>query len=125
MGDFDRALVGQAEDPVAPAGVHPLGQVDARFPVSFESSVPAALLVMSQLFSALARRDPKGLGQVLHFPFASYEGTEPEVVESAEQLAARPPKSLNLASEGKSHIQPGAYDVLESIEIHTHSCVSA
>jgi hypothetical protein len=125
MGDFDRAVMGSADDPAKPEGVQPLGQVDARFAVSFENSVPAALLVMSQLFSALARRDAKGLQQVLHFPFASYEGTEPEVVESFEQLATRPPKSLNLGGEGKSHIQPGSYDILEGIEIHTYNCVSA
>src|SRR5215510_8191254 len=57
MGDFDRAVLGSADDPAKPAGMHPLGQVDARFTVSFESSVPAALLVMSQFFAALARRD--------------------------------------------------------------------
>ncbi|MPZ98618.1 MAG: hypothetical protein GEU80_04615 [Dehalococcoidia bacterium] len=114
-----------AGDPQKPEGIHPLGQPDARFPVFYEQSVPNGLRVMSEFFIALARRDLEEIADLMHYPLASYEGTEPEVIESREQLLASPPKSLNVTSQGKSHIQPGAYDLLDGIKIHVYNPVGA
>lgn len=83
----------EAQNPAKPAGLHPLGQPDARFSVSFESSVPEAMRLLSEYFVALSRRDLEGMARTLHFPFASVEGTEPVVIESLEQLHGQPPKS--------------------------------
>ena len=71
-------------NPQKPEDIHPLGQPDARFPVFYQESVPNGLRVMAELFTALAQRNLEALADVLHFPFATYEGTEPEVIESRE-----------------------------------------
>ena len=116
---------GGATDPQKPEGIHPLGQPDARFPVFYEQSVPNGLRVMSEFYIALAQRDLEAVADLMHFPVATYEGTEPEVIESREQLLAAPPKSLNVTGQGASHIQPGAYDLLDSVEIHVYNPVGA
>jgi len=112
-------------DPLKPTGLHPQGQLDARFAVSYEATVPKALSLMAEFFAALAARDLERMAGCLHFPFATYEGTEPDVVESLEQLRADPPKSLNVTGQGKSHIQPGGFDLLDGIELHLYNPVGA
>jgi hypothetical protein len=114
-----------AVDPARPAGLRPLAQLDARFPVAFEASVPAAMRVLTEYFAALARRDLDGMARTLHFPFATYEGTEPVVVERREQLLAEPPPSMNVAGAGVSYIQPGAYDLLDGLELHVYNPIGA
>lgn len=115
----------EAQNPATPAGLHPLGQPDARFSVSFESSVPEAMRLLSEYFVALSRRDLEGMARTLHFPFASVEGTEPVVIESLEQLMASPPKSMNVTSSGDSHVQPDSYDLLDGLELHVYNPVGA
>jgi hypothetical protein len=105
--------------------MHPLGQLDGRFAVSFEESVPQSLALLGRYFSALAKRDAEGMADLLHFPFATYEGTEPEVIETREQFLASPPKSMNVIGRGASHIQPGAYDLLDGLNIHVYNPVGA
>jgi hypothetical protein len=112
-------------DPVRPAGLHPLGQLDARYPVAFQASVPQAMWLLTEYFAALSRRDLEAVARTLHFPFAIYEGTEPLVVESAEQLLAEPPPSINLAGGNGSPIQPGAYEILDGLELHVYNPVGA
>src|ERR1700728_4565488 len=85
---------GTAEDPQAPKGLSPLGMLDYRFPISYETSVPAGVRVLTQYFAALSRRDLKGMAETLHFPFASFEGTEPVVVQTADELMAHAPASM-------------------------------
>lgn len=112
-------------DPVRPKGLHPMGQLDARYPVAYETTVPEAMRVLTAYFAALSRRDLDGMARPLHFPFAAYEGTEPVVIESAEQFLAEPPRSMNVSGQGVSHIQPGAYDLLDGIELHVFNPVGA
>jgi len=112
-------------DPEKPEGIHPLGQPDARFPVFYRDSVPNGLRVMSELFAAIATRDLEAVADLMHYPFATYEGTEADVIETREQFLASPPKSLNVSGEGASHIQPGAYDLLDSIEVLVYNPVGA
>ncbi len=116
---------GAASDLARPPGMHPQGQLDARFAVAFEETVPNSLALLGRYFNALARRDAAAMADLLHFPFASYEGAEPTVVESREQFLAGPPKSMNVSGRGTSAIQPGAYDMLDSIQIHVYNPVGA
>ncbi len=111
-------------DPAAPEGLRPLAQPDARFPV-FHASVAPSLKVMSAYFAAIAARDLAAVADLMHFPFATFEGTEPIVVESREALLTNPPKSLTFAPGAGSHIQPGAYDLLDSIQLHLYNPVGA
>jgi hypothetical protein len=114
-----------ALDPVKPDGLRPLAQLDARFPVAFETTVPEAMRILTQYFAALSRRDLEGMAETLHVPFATYEGAEPVVVESREQLLREPPQSMNVTGRGPSHIQPGAFDILAGIELHVFNPVGA
>lgn len=104
---------GDATDPREPEGIHPLGQLDARFPVTYRESVPRATSVLTEYFAALARRDVDAMAETLHFPFGVYEGIEPIVVESAEELRTDPPPSMDVAG----HVQPGSYDLLCDLEL--------
>lgn len=100
-----------------PEGIHPSGQLDARFPVTYRESVPNAMSVLTEYFAALARRDVDAMAETLQFPFGVYEGIEPVVVESAEELRTDPPPSMDVTGEGDGHVQPGSYDLLENLEL--------
>src|SRR5580692_8753257 len=56
--------------PSLPAG----GLLDQRYPISYRNSIPAAVRVMTDYFAALSQRDLKGMAEMCHFPFASFEG---------------------------------------------------
>jgi hypothetical protein len=114
-----------ADDPVRPEGLHPLGQLDARYPVAFETTAPEAMRVLTTYLAALCRRDLAGMAGTLHFPFATYEGTEPVVIESFDQLLSATPQSMNVSGRRISQIQSGAYDILDGIELHVFNPVGA
>jgi hypothetical protein len=113
------------DDPQKPAGLAPRAQLDSRFPVTYETSVPEAMRLVTKYFAALSRRDLKAMAETLHFPFGSFEGTEPVVVESAEQLMSSPPPSMNVTGNGDHLIKPGTYDMLDSIQLHVYNPVGA
>jgi hypothetical protein len=100
-----------------PPGMHPMGQLDARFPVAYEASAPAALEVAIGWMAALAKRDAAAMAARMHFPFAIFEGTEPLVVESAEAFHAAPPQSLNVTGRGASEVAAGTYDLLDQLAL--------
>ena len=79
-----------------PQGLKPGSQLDARFPVSYQKSVPEAMRVMAEYFTALSRRDMDGLAKTLHFPYALYERTVPIIVESEDDLFLNPPPTINI-----------------------------
>jgi len=112
------------QDPQPPSGIKPLAQLDSRFAITFESSVPAAMSLLTQYFRALSERDLAGMAKTLHFPFATYEGTEPVVIETSDALLAHPPLSMNVTAKGDSLIEAGAYDMLDSIQLHTYTPVT-
>jgi hypothetical protein len=114
----------EMQDPPAPSGIHPLAQFDSRFPVAFESSVPQAITLLTAYFRALSARDLAGMAQYLHFPFATYEGTDPVLVETKEALMSNPPLSMNVTGQGPTLIEKGSYDMLDSIELHTYNPVN-
>lgn len=112
-----------AEDPQKPIGLGAMGLPDARFPMTYETSVPAAVGVLTQHLKALSQRDLKALSKTMQYPFASYEGTDPVIIASAEELIAKAPPSMNISlnperfTDHDSYIKDGSYDVLNGIEI--------
>jgi hypothetical protein len=122
---------GAVEDPQAPKGLAPLGMLDYRFPMSYETSVPAGVRVLTQYFAALSRRDLKGMAETLHFPFASFEGTEPVVVQTADELMAHAPASMNMTenperyTDHDGYLKPGCYDAFDSLEVIDSDPISA
>jgi hypothetical protein len=113
------------ENPQTPAGLRPGAEPDCRFPEFYQTSVPAGMRLVTDYFAALSRRDPRGMAQTLHFPFLSYEGTEPVIVESVEKLLSDPPPSMNVTGKGDHFIKPGAYDVMEGIELLIYNPIGA
>lgn len=113
----------QAAEPEKPAGLGPRAMVDNRFPVTFQTSVPQGIGILTQFFTALNQRDLREIADLLHFPFATFEGTEAVIVNSPEELLARPPASLNMTTNPErysghdGYLKPGAYDVLDGIEV--------
>ncbi|HYL39272.1 MAG TPA: hypothetical protein VEV17_25355 [Bryobacteraceae bacterium] len=112
-----------AVDPQAPKGLGPRAMVDNRFPLTYQTSVPEGVRVLTQFFAALSARDLKGMADLLHFPFVSIEGTEPVLVQSPEELLARAPASLNMSenperyTDHDGYLKPGAYDVFDGLEV--------
>lgn len=111
-------------NPPRPANLKKPGQVDARFPISYRRSVPAACRVVAAHFDAIATRDYKKLATTLHFPFAIIENIDAIVVNSADELTnVKAPPSLNFSPSGQrytdhnSMLKPGAYDMLVSLEL--------
>ena len=119
------------EDPQAPKGLAPLGMLDYRFPMTYESSVPAGVGVLTQYFAALSRRDLKGMADTLHFPFASYEKTDPVVVQTVDELMSHAPASMNMTlnperfTDHDGYLEPGSYDVFDGLEVLTSDPISA
>jgi hypothetical protein len=60
-----------------PKGLRPGSQLDARFPLSYQTSVPEAMRVIIEYFTALSQRSLTGMAKALHFPFALYEDVDP------------------------------------------------
>lgn len=117
------ALQEAAVDPPKPAGLGAMGLPDARFPMTYETSVPAAVGVLTQHFKALSQRDLNALSKTMQYPFASYEGTDPVIISSAEDLVAKAPPSMNMSlnperfTDHDGYIKAGSYDVLSGIEM--------
>jgi hypothetical protein len=106
-----------------PKGLGPMGLLDSRFSMTYENSVPTAVKVLTDYFQALGERNLKGMTDVLHFPFGSYEGTEPAIVQSMDELIAHAPPSLNMSenperfTDHDGYLKPGCYDVFDGIEV--------
>jgi hypothetical protein len=115
---------------IPPPGMSPRGIPDLRFPISFKESVPAAVGVMTQHFAALGQRDLKGMAEMLHFPFGTFERTEAVVVRSPDELIAHAPASMNMTehperfTDHDGYLKPGSYDVLDGVEIFNSNPVA-
>jgi hypothetical protein len=103
-----------------PAALKRGAQLDSRFPVSFAPTVSEGLRLVADYFTALNQRDLNALARTLHFPFAIYENIEPVVINSAAELVANPPPTLDPSGRGKSRIMRGSYDMLESVNVHLY-----
>lgn len=111
-------------NPPRPANLKKPGQVDARFPISYRRSVPAACRVMAAHFDAIATRNYNKLATTLQFPFAIIENIDAIIVNSEDELTnEKAPPSLNFSPTGQrytdhnSMLKPGAYDMLISLEV--------
>ena len=104
-------------DPVRPPGLSAKGMLDSRFPMTFETSIPESMKVMSAFMSAMSRRDLDGLAKTFQYPFVTYEGIDTVIVGSAAELKAKTPVSLNFTGKGPNKLRPGAYDILDKMEV--------
>lgn len=113
---------GTAEDVKAPKGLGRRAMLDQRFPVAYSQSIPQGVSVLTQWFVALQQQDLKGMADVMHFPFGVFEQSEAFRVDTAADLISHAPPSLNVNphperfTDHDGYMQPGAYDVFESIE---------
>ena len=113
----------EVEDPKPPAGLGPHAQLDARFPMSYETSVTEGVRVLTTFFAAQSRRDLRGMARMLHFPLGTFEGSEAVVVESEDEFMTKTPASMNLSehperfTDHDSFLQPGCYDSFEGLEV--------
>jgi hypothetical protein len=86
---------------------------------------------MTQYFAALGHRDLKGMAEMLHFPFGTFERTEAVVVRSPDELMAHAPASMNMTehperfTDHDGYLKSGCYDVLDGIEIFNSNPVAA
>jgi hypothetical protein len=106
-----------------PEGLLPGGQSDSRFPVSFAEPVSNGLRLVMEYFTALNRRDLRGIADTLHFPFAMYEDIEPLVYQNAEEFLASPPSGFSPTGNrpvGQRALLPGSYDMLEGVNVHLY-----
>ena len=122
---------GAAQDPQRPKGLGPRAMLDNRFPVSYQTSVTKGVRVLTQFFAALSQRDLKGIADLMHFPFVSFEGTEAVLVSTPEELFAHAPASINMSenperySDHDGYLKPGSYDVLDGLEVFNFDPVLA
>jgi hypothetical protein len=98
--------------------------LDARFPVYYETSVAVAMPLLTKYFAAMSRRDMRAVADTLHFPYATYEGTEPNVYQSAEEFVNNPPPSMNESSKPDSQLRPGTYDIMDNLQLQTFNPVN-
>jgi hypothetical protein len=114
---------GAVEDPKAPAGLGKNAVPDQRFPLTYQAPVSNGTRILMDHLAALSRRDLNGIADTLHFPFASYEGTDLYVARTREEFVAKPPASLNPTMNPKRHsandgfMKPGSYDVFQGLEV--------
>ena len=109
------------EDPRTPPGLKRPAMLSSKYNVAYEKSVPGAMKVMMDYFAALSRRDLRGIAKTLNYPHGTYEGTDAVVVQSEEELMDNPPQSMNVIRKGDNLIQPGSYDVMESLNLHLYN----
>src|SRR5580692_897713 len=75
------------EDPKAPPGLK--ATPDLRYPLCFQTPVTEGVRVLMNYFTALNKRDAKGMADAMHFPYASLEGIELAIVKTPEELFAK------------------------------------
>jgi hypothetical protein len=107
-----------------PAGLRPGGMLDARFSVYYKTSVPEAMRLLTTYFAAFSDRDMAGVASTLHFPYATYEGTEPLVYQSAKEFIDNPPPSLFESSKPDSQLRPNSYDIMDVLNLQTFNPVN-
>lgn len=115
----------EAQQAPQPAGQSQSEAMDCRSIRSFQNSVPESTKILSQYFQALSERNIGGMAQLMHFPFLTHEGPQAQLVQTREEFLSSPPLSMNVIGKGNSKIVPGAYDILDSLQVHIYSPVGA
>ena len=100
------------------------GMLDGRFPIYYKISVPQAMGLLTTYFAAYNDRDMKAVADTLHFPYATYEGTDPLVYMTAADFLASPPPSINESNKPDSQFRPGSYDILDKLTLQTYNAVN-
>src|SRR5579871_1913328 len=119
------------EDPKAPEGMGKTGVPDQRFPLAYRVPVTEGVRVLMDHLTALSQRDLNGVADTLHYPYASYEGTDVVVVDTPDALRAKPPASLNMTlnprrhSDNDGYLKPGCYDVFHGLEVLASTPINA
>ena len=119
---------GAAEDPQAPPGMK--GTPDLRYPLCYKTPAIEGVRCHTEYFAALSQRDPKGMADVMHFPFGSWEGTNPAVVKTADDLINHAPASMNMNTNPErftdhdSYMKAGCYDTFGGLEVFNSDPVS-
>jgi hypothetical protein len=114
-----------------PEGMGPNAVPDLRFAMNYEVPVVEATRVMLDYLDALCQRDLKGMAEMCHFPFGTYEGTTPVEVKSVDELLETPPPSMNTTLQPErstphdGNITPGSYDAFNGLEILNSDAYSA
>lgn len=113
-----------AGDVPRPEDLRPGAQLDCRWPVTYEETIPRSVELVTRFFSAWSRQDLEGLAEVMHFPFAIVEQDEPIVFETADDFLANPPMTLapeDMEVDHPGHftgrIAPGSYNLFHSIDV--------
>jgi hypothetical protein len=111
-----------AQELKKPASLGPRAAIDNRFPASFSRTIPKSVEVLIGYFTALSQRDVNGMAEYLHFPFVTFEGTDPILVNSRAEFIAKTPASMNMSlnperfTDHDGYIKKGSYDIIQSIE---------
>jgi len=112
------------EELLAPRNIKPGGMLDARFPIYYRTSVPEAMRLLTEYFAAFNERDLAAAARTLHFPYATYEGTEPLIYKTAEEFLKSPPPSIRESPAPESQLRPGTYDIMDVLQVHTFNPVN-
>ncbi|HWE53033.1 MAG TPA: twin-arginine translocation signal domain-containing protein [Bryobacteraceae bacterium] len=113
-----------AEELPRPANLRAPGMLDARFTVSYKTAVPEAMKLLTDYFAAFNDRDLRAVAQTLHFPYATYETYEPTVYMTAEDFMRNPPPSIHESTAPDSHLRPGTYDIMDTLQLQTFNPVN-
>ena len=98
--------------------------LDARFPVYYKTSVPEAMRLVTDYFAAYNDRDLAAVARTLHFPYATYEGTEPILYHNADEFVRNPPPSIFESAKPDSQLRPGSYDIMDNLQLQTFNPVN-
>jgi hypothetical protein len=100
------------------------GMLDSRFPVYYKTSVPEAMRLLTEYFAGYNNRDLEAVARTLHFPYATYEGTEPLVYRNAAEFLKNPPPSIHESGSPDSQLRPGTYDIIDVLQVQTFNPVN-
>lgn len=107
-----------------PKNLKPGGMLDARFPAYYRTSVPEAVRLVTEYFAAFNDRDMAAVARTLHFPYATYEGTEPIIYKTERDFLNNPPASIHESNAPESQLRPGTYDIMDVLQVHTFNPVN-
>jgi hypothetical protein len=100
------------------------GMLDGRFSAYYKTSVPEAMGLLTTYFAAYNDRDMKAVADTLHFPYATYEDTDPIVYQSAKEFIDNPPPSIAVSTKPDSQLRPGSYDIMDKLTLQTFNPVN-
>jgi hypothetical protein len=107
-----------------PKNLKPGGMLDARYPVYYRTSVPEAMRLVTEYFAAFNDRDMAAVARTLHFPYATYEGSEPLIYKTAADFIRNPPPTIFESDKPDSQLRPGTYDIIDVLQVHTFNPVN-